>query len=476
MINRVLIRIKVVQLLYSYLLTKSEFKIETLPESPTREKRFAYSMYLDTLLFILQLSGYKVQGSGKRSPVPEAADNKYLRGSKLLKSLIGEERVRIFTLKGSAGISSFDTCAQAVYDKLLKSSAYRSYIRIKEKDVKNDVAFWTSVIRDIIATDEQFMECARANVDFTLSGFEKGLEMAADTLESYSDTKESLNAARNALDKSLDEAYELYHALLLLPVEITRALDQRIDAAKHKYLPTAEDLNPDMRFVDNVLPKLLWESEDMQEYLKQNPISWTDDSALIKKLLELVSASKPYKDYMSLDKVDRGADCEVWRALLKGVIFPSDELAETLESKSVYWNDDLDIMSTFVLKTVKRIGASEDARVHLLPKYKDEEDARFGSELFMAVVNNLDEYRSLIDRFINSDQWDPDRLAFMDGVIMLTAIAELLNYPSIPVAVTLNEYIELANCYSTSRSGAFVNGILHSVINCLREDGKLTKE
>ena len=476
MINRVLIRTKVVQLLYSYLLTKSEFKIETLPESPTRDKRFAYAIYLDTLLFIMQLSGFNVRGAGQKNPHSAATDNKHLSSNKIIRALMAEDRVRIFTTKGTPRIADFDSCTLNIYNKILNSAVYRSYIRLKDKDVKTDLNFWTTVIKTILLKDEEYLECARKNPEFTLAGFEKGINMAVETLESYSDTRSTLNDARNSLDRSLDKAYELYHALLLLPVELTRLQDQKLDAAKHKYLPTAEDLNPDTRFVDNILPRLIQESPDMVAYLKDNPVDWTDDDTLTKKLLDLVLSSSIYKEYMEKESITRADDCELWRALFKSVILPSDELAEALESKSVYWNDDLEIMGTFVLKTIKRIAASKEEPVALLPKYKDDEDARFGAELFMYSVNNLDEYRSYIDRFINSSQWDPERLAFMDGVIMVAAIAELLNFPAIPVPVTLNEYIEIANSYSTPRSGQFINGILYSVINCLRSEGKLTKQ
>ena len=158
---------------------------------------------------------------------------------------------------------------------------------------------------------------------------------------------------------------------------------------------------------------------------------------------------------------------------MRKVIFPSDDLAEVLEGLSVYWNDDLNVMDSFVLKTIKRI--STEGKVRLLPKYKDDEDARFGMELFDAAVEHREEYRELIDRFIDRKQWDSERLAFMDIVIMITAITELLKYPAIPVPVTLNEYIEIANCYSTSKSGQFINGILYSVINYLKEEGRLNK-
>ena len=113
--------------------------------------------------------------------------------------------------------------------------------------------------------------------------------------------------------------------------------------------------------------------------------------------------------------------------------------------------------------------------MHLLPKYKDDEDAVFGMKLFTDAVDHREEYRGLIDRFINPEQWDSDRLAFMDIVVMMAAIAELLRFPSIPVAVTLNEYIEIANSYSTPRSGQFVNGVLYSVINYLKAEDMLDK-
>lgn len=300
--------------------------------------------------------------------------------------------------------------------------------------------------------------------------------MVISTIDNFSDTRSMLADAQKSLDKSLDKAHELYHALLLLSVEITNMQYQRLDAAKHKFIPTQEDLHPDTRFVDNAFPRMLADSEDMEEYLKSNPISWADDFSLLKTLLDAILASDIYAEYMAKPTVSFEDDCEFWRSVYKNIILPSDALAEVLESKSVYWNDDLDIMGTFVLKSIKRIAAAgQDAEVKLLPQYKDEEDSQFGKQLFMYAVNNRDEYRSYIDKFIDVRQWDPERLAFMDIVIMETAIAELLNFPAIPIPVTLNEYIEIANCYSTPRSGQFVNGILFSVINYLKNEKKLLK-
>jgi len=241
-----------------------------------------------------------------------------------------------------------------------------------------------------------------------------------------------------------------------------------------RFLATAEDLNPDTRFVDNALVKIIRESAEMESYFTDNPFNWSDYPEFIRSIHAKVLESQLYADYMVAESTDLEKDCDFWRAVMKNIILPSDDLAELLESMSVFWNDDLDITGTFVIKTIKRIGSGKEGKI-LLPQYKDDEDAAFGGELFVDTIENFDLYRSYIDKFIDARQWDTDRLAFMDVVIMATAIDELLHYPAIPIPVTLNEYIEIANCYSTPRSGQFVNGILYSVINYLKEEGKLNK-
>lgn len=472
MINRVLIRTKVVQMLYSYLLTKSEFKIETAPESPGKDRRFAYMVYLDTLLFILELAGNRVQGPGSTA----VGSDIHLSKTKIMSSLMAEEQIRTILLKRSSRIADFDNALSPVLMAISSTSAYRSYIRQKQRTIQDEINFWVVMLRTVISGNAAFMECARKNPDFTHNGYERGIQMVEETLRSYSDNRWMFDESCASLQRSLDKAYELYHMLLLLPVEITRLRDQQIDAARHKFLPTDEDLNPNTKFVENVLPELIDKSEDMQNYLKENPVSWDDDRDLVKRLLDQIMNSEIYKEYMEATIADRKSDCDFWRTVMRKIILPSDDLAEALESKSIYWNDDLEIMGTFVVKTIGSIGASKSENVHLLPKYKDDEDARFGAELYVDTIKHFDEYRGLVERFTNSAQWDPDRLAFMDLVIMATAISELLNYPQIPIPVTLNEYIEIANSYSTVKSGAFINGILFSVINQLRADGRLTKE
>ncbi|MDE6085978.1 MAG: transcription antitermination protein NusB, partial [Muribaculaceae bacterium] len=267
----------------------------------------------------------------------------------------------------------------------------------------------------------------------------------------------------------------LYHLLLLLPVEITQLQKQRILSAKEKYVPTSSDLNPNTRFIDNAFVKLVAESDEMADYIKARPINFDVHFPQVKQLLDSILASKVYEEYMEMETTDRAKDCEFWRKVMKSIILPSDSLIEMLENGSIYWNDDLEIMGTFALKTIKQT-AAYNGPLKLLPKFKDDEDANFGIKLFLDTIHNRETYRGYIDKFIDPKQWDSDRLAFMDIVIMMVAISEIINFPAIPIPVTMNEYIEIANSYSTARSGQFINGMLFSIVKYLRSEGIILKE
>ena len=145
-----------------------------------------------------------------------------------------------------------------------------------------------------------------------------------------------------------------------------------------------------------------------------------------------------------------------------------------LEEKSLYWNDDKDIIDTFVLKTIKRFEATSKANQELLPEYKDEEDRDFARKLFRATLLNCDAYQHYIGDACRN--WDFNRLAYMDVVVMQIAIAELMTFPGIPATVTINEYVDLAKLYSTPRSGGYVNGMLDTIARFLISRGLIQKE
>ena len=289
-----------------------------------------------------------------------------------------------------------------------------------------------------------------------------------------SKSSKTLSDAKKEYEKSLDKAYELYYYLLLLPVELTRLQEKRLDAAKNKYLPTKEDLFPNTKFIDNSFVKTLESCEPLQEFVKDNSLSWSDCEVYLRLVLDKILNSEIYEEYMSKENSTFEEDAEFWRQLLKKIVFLDDDLTDALEEKSVYWNDDLNTVGTFVLKTIRKFGQGDYK--DLLPKYKDDEDREFADILYTRSIANMDEYMKWIDMFVQKDSWETDRLAFMDVVILLVSITELLYVPSVPIVVTINEYVEIAKDYSTAKSGQFINGILIPIINYLKDERIIVKE
>lgn len=295
-------------------------------------------------------------------------------------------------------------------------------------------------------------------------------------LYAYMVSKDSmtLTTAKKELTKSLDKSYELYNALLKLMIELTDVQDLRLDEAKHKFLPTEEDLNPNMRFVENEFVKRLRADQTLADFVDDKKINWRDDELFVRLLLDKILRSEEYQEYMEMPKTSLVRDGEVWYQLMKKVVLPDENLLEHLQSMSVYYtDDDLQIMGQFVMKTIRRF-EDEEAQP-TLPQYKNDDDSKFGEQLFSKAVAEMEENNSYIDQFVKTEKWDVERIALMDRVVMCTALTEIRNYPSIPVNVSLNEYIELAKDYSTPRSGQFVNGILNAVVNKLRADKVIIK-
>lgn len=473
MINRILIRIKVVQLLYSYMLTRSDFHILGAPEKNTRDSRFAYTFYVQTLQLIMKLSGQKSSPNDRLNlnmPMKNPVET-------IGKALASNNDIKEIATKRHIDISDYASIAQYLLDKIASTSIYQEYGRKRKIEIEEEVKVWCTLIESVLAKDEKFRETARSNEDFTISGFERGLQMAVETLRNFSDTRSALISARRSLQDSLDKAYQLYRGLLILPVEITRMREEQIENAKDKYLPTADDLNPNTKFIENRFVGAVSQCKELENDFKTPIISRVTDYYLVKKLLDKILESDIYKKYMESPMRSSVEDCEFWRDVMKDIILPSDELTEDLESKSIYWNDDLVIIGGFVVKTIRRAPINDiGCMLSLMPQFKDDEDARFGEQLFTYAVTNQKEYRELIDSFINPEQWDTERLALMDIVILTTALAEILHFPLIPVPVSINEYVEIANYYGNNHSGQFVNGLLFSALNRLRDEGKLLKQ
>ena len=289
----------------------------------------------------------------------------------------------------------------------------------------------------------------------------------------YQNGGKNLDTAEKELFFSLSKAYDMYNYLLLLMVEITKQAERKQSAAKSKLLPTAEELYPNTKFVDNRFIAQLEVNKQLLEFSETQKKTWENESEFVKSLCEKIMDTDIYKEYMASETSSYEEDRELWRKLYKRMIFNNDELDQVLEDQSLYWNDDKEIVDTFVLKTIKRFEEQNGANQELLPEFKDEEDQDFARRLFRRTILNADYYRHLISE--NTRNWDLDRVAFMDVIIMQIALAEILSFPNIPVSVSLNEYLEIAKLYSTPKSGSFINGTLDGIVNQLKKENKLTK-
>jgi N utilization substance protein B len=256
-------------------------------------------------------------------------------------------------------------------------------------------------------------------------------------------------------------------------IALTEYAQKRIDTAKAKLKPTAEELNPNLRFVQNKFVAQLEINKQLREFVDNQKRTWDNDQDFVKELYDRIVASDLYKEYMASEDDSYAADREFWRKAYKTFIMNNESLDQVLEDQSLYWNDDKEIVDTFVMKTIKRFDEKNGAAQPLLPEFKDDDDKEYARRLFRRSILNADYYRHLISE--NTKNWDLDRIAFMDVIIMQTALAEILSFPNIPVSVSLNEYVEIAKLYSTHKSGSFINGTLDGIVNNLKKDGKLNK-
>jgi len=289
----------------------------------------------------------------------------------------------------------------------------------------------------------------------------------------YQNGNKNLDTAEKELFFSLSKAYDLYNYLLLLMIELTNFAHKRIDAAKNKLVPSQEDLAPCMKFVENKFIAQLEVNKQLSEFVTNQKKTWANETDFIKELFDKIASSDIYKEYMESEESSYTEDRELWRKIYKNFIMTNESLDQVLEDQSLYWNDDKEIVDTFVIKTIKKFEEKQGANQKLLPEFKDDEDQKFARRLFRRSILNEDYYRHLISE--NTKNWDLDRVAFMDVIIMQIALAEILSFPNIPISVSLNEYVEIAKLYSTAKSGSFINGTLDGIVNQLKKDGKLTK-
>ena len=288
----------------------------------------------------------------------------------------------------------------------------------------------------------------------------------------YQNGNKNIDSAEKELLFSLSKAYDLYAYMLALIPAVARESRKYLEVAQSKAQREGTAM-PSQKFAYNRFAIQVEENTALNDILDAKKISWNDHPEFVNKLYLQITDSQIYKEYMDSSDDSYEADRELWRKLYRTLIENNEGIDSILEEESLYWNDDKEIVDTFVVKTIKRFDEKAGHKQALLPEYASEEDIDFARKLFRAAILNADEYQHYMGEM--SRNWDFNRLAFMDVIIMQIAIAEMMTFPGIPINVTINEYVEIAKLYSTPRSGGYINGILDPIARMLVKSGRMLK-
>jgi N utilization substance protein B len=284
---------------------------------------------------------------------------------------------------------------------------------------------------------------------------------------------ENLAQAETELMFSIGKSYDLYHYLLLLVLEVADIAAEKIDQALQKRMPSHEDLNPRRRFIDNKIIAQLRKNNEFKSYIFSKKLSWINNSHIPRLLYNKMIVWEVYEEYMKSENDNYLSDKKFIARLVTELFSNSEDLNSNLEEQSIYWNDDMEYISSMVEKTLKKFKTDSGEKTPLMPLFKNAEDEEFVKILFRKAILNSKKCSELIDK--NTTNWEVDRIALMDILVMQLAITEILEFPEIPVKVTLNEYIEIAKYYCTSKSSTFVNGILDNIVKEIRDEGLFNK-
>jgi N utilization substance protein B len=290
----------------------------------------------------------------------------------------------------------------------------------------------------------------------------------------YTTGREDMRRSEKELHFNIEKAFELYHYLLLLMIDVILYAESRIEIARNKRIPTHQDLHPSSRFVDNKLVEQLRNNERLLRFVELHKLNWTNYPELIKEIYTRLIESTEFEAYMSAEENGYTDDKRLITFIYTHIIFSSERLDSIMEEQSIYWNDDLEFITSMIVKTFKKFKEEDGPDKLLMDLYKNEEDKDYVVKLYRQTILHREEYMEYIKQ--NTRNWDLERIAFMDILIMQMALTELVAFPSIPTKVTLNEYLEISKYYSTSKSNVFINGVLDKVLMQLKEEKKIVKK
>lgn len=272
---------------------------------------------------------------------------------------------------------------------------------------------------------------------------------------------------------SMDKAYDLYNYMLQLMVEVNRMALRTLEIRRQRSKRLAQDTVWSSKFVDNRFMLQLEANRQLKAYCEEHALSWAEEEDFVRNLYNKVEESEYYKQYMQSETSTYEEDRELWRLIYRHLICNNDELADMLEDKCLYWNDDKVIVDTFILKTINRFKADSDANQPLLPEYANDADREFATKLLKRAILNQEYYYSLIGA--SARKWELGRIALMDRIILQLGLAEIVTFPEIPLSVSINEYVDIAKMYGTPKSSKYINATLDNIAKQLIAENKLVK-
>jgi N utilization substance protein B len=282
--------------------------------------------------------------------------------------------------------------------------------------------------------------------------------------------KNSLPAAEKELKLSINKTYDQYKYLFCFLPLLQEHAQSKMEKGRQKFLPTDDEKNPNTRFVNNKLIKQISENTDLQNFVKKNSVILADAKSIVSKMYSKITEKDYFSEYMSIPDISFRQEKRLVIEILYNEFEDFDDLYSLLEEQSIYWTDEPEFVVSNIIKTVSSI--REDSPFSLMPLYKNADDERFAGRLLTHAVVNFDNYNSLIDK--HTPNWDVERIALMDILVLIIAISEVMEFPDIPVKVSLDEYIDLARFYSTSSSSVFVNGVLDKIVEYFEQNNILS--
>lgn len=289
----------------------------------------------------------------------------------------------------------------------------------------------------------------------------------------FIDRDKSITQSEMEYSHSMQKTYDLYILLLQLIVKLTQEQQERIDRLRNRYINPVADKDINWKLANNRLAQQLSENIQLNEYLHKNPdVNAVLTPRLIKSMLDSILEGEVYAEYLEQED-SYEADKTFWKRMVKEWA-DNQDIDEALEGESLYWNNDIDIIATFVLKTIKTFTQESDENMPLIDSFDAGEDSDFPGKLLSHTILDFDANVKYISAAAKN--WEADRIANMDFVIMCMAITEARMFPTIPINVTLSEYIELAKSYASEKSATFINGVLDAIIKKMKKEGKISKD